>query len=42
MVNLSPNNKLGYYKLGNKVMYGKVKALIEATKLNQFPKWNFN
>ena len=42
MFNLSPNTKLGYYRLGDKVIYGKVEALIEATKLNQFPEWNFN
>ena len=39
---LEQNPKLGFYSVGNKKYYSKVQALIEATKSNQFPQWNFN
>jgi hypothetical protein len=42
MYTLDNNPKLGYYKLGDKVYYGKVEALMEATKTGIFPEWNFN
>jgi hypothetical protein len=42
MYNLSKNRKLGYYQVGNSQHYSKTTALVEATKTNQFPEWNFN
>lgn len=41
-INIEENPKLGYYTVGNNTYYSKVQALIEATKTNQFPHWNFN
>lgn len=42
MYNVAQNPKLGYYQVGNTRHYAKTTALIEATKTNQFPEWNFN
>ena len=42
MYKLDNNPKLGYYKLGDKQIFGKVEALIEATKTGIFPEWHFN
>lgn len=42
MYTLENNPKLGYYRVGEKTIYGKVEALIEATKANVFPEWQFN
>ncbi|CAB4137940.1 hypothetical protein UFOVP328_144 [uncultured Caudovirales phage] len=42
MIILEQNDDLGYYQLGEKKIHSKVMALIEGTKLNQFPEWNFN
>lgn len=42
MIILEQNDELGYYQLGEKKIHSKVMALIEGTKLNQFPEWNFN
>jgi hypothetical protein len=42
MYKLENNPKLGYYKVGEKTIFGKVEALIEATAVNQFPEWQFN
>lgn len=42
MYKLEQNDKLGFYTVGNKKFYGKVEALIEATKTNEFPVWNYN
>lgn len=42
MLRFEENPKLGFYKIGNTRYYNKVVALIEATRLNQFPEWNFN
>ncbi len=42
MYNLENNRKLGYYTVGQKQFFSKPLALIEATKTNQFPEWNFN
>ena len=39
---LENNPKLGYYMVGNQRHYIKPRALIEATKTNQFPEWHFN
>jgi hypothetical protein len=39
---LEQNNKLGFYTVGADKYYVKPQALIAATKLNQFPEWNFN
>jgi hypothetical protein len=36
------NQQLGYYSIGEKKYYSKVQALMDATKNNQFPEWNFN
>jgi hypothetical protein len=41
-VTLEQNFKLGYYQVGNQIYVSKVQALMEATKTNQFPHWNFN
>lgn len=41
-VNVEQNPNLGYYTVGDSVYFSKVQALIEATKTNQFPHWNFN
>jgi hypothetical protein len=42
MILLEQNDKLGFYQLGEKKFHNKVLALIEGTKTNQFPEWNFN
>ena len=42
MIILEQNPKLGYYTYDGKKFFGKVRALIEATKANRFPEWNFN
>jgi hypothetical protein len=39
---LEENPSLGYYTVGDSVYFTKVQALIEGTKTNQFPTWNFN
>lgn len=36
------NPKVGYYQVGQSRYINKPQALIEATKINQFPEWNFN
>ena len=36
------NPKLGFYTVGDRTHYSKVHALIDGTKTNQFPIWNFN
>jgi hypothetical protein len=36
------NPKLGFYQIDDKKYYSKVQALIEGTRLNRFPEWNFN
>jgi len=41
-VNLEENPNLGYYTVGDSVYFTKVQALIEGTRTNQFPTWNFN
>jgi hypothetical protein len=42
MIRLENNPKLGYYTVGQTRHYIKPEALIDATKHNQFPEWNFN
>jgi len=42
MYNLLENPKLGYYQVGQSRHYSKMAALVEATRLNMFPEWNFN
>jgi len=42
MIQLEQNTKLGFYTVGQHRFYSKPLALIEATKTNQFPNWNFN
>ena len=42
MIQLENNPKLGYYTVGQTRHYIKPQALIDATKTNQFPEWNFN
>lgn len=42
MYNFEQNDKLGYYQFNGKKFHNKVIALIEGTKQNQFPEWNFN
>jgi len=39
---IEQNPKLGFYQIGDKKIYVKPNALIEATKTNQFPEWHFN
>jgi hypothetical protein len=39
---LERNDKLGFYQIGEQKFHNKVMALIEGTKTNQFPEWNFN
>lgn len=41
-ITLEPNNKLGFYTVGEEKYYSKVQALIEGTKTGHFPVWNFN
>lgn len=41
-VNLEENPKLGYYTVGENIYFSKVQALIEGTRTDQFPHWNFN
>jgi hypothetical protein len=41
-VTLEQNSKLGYYQVGDTKYYSKVQALIEGTRTDQFPQWNFN
>jgi len=42
MILLDENPKLGFYQVGDVKYYNKVLALTEASKLGQFPEWNFN
>lgn len=42
MVRFEENPKLGCYQIGDTKYYNKVVALTEATRLGQFPEWNFN
>lgn len=42
MYKFEQNPKLGYYTIGETRYYNKPQALIEATKANTFPEWNFN
>jgi hypothetical protein len=42
MIQFENNPKLGYYTVGQTRHYIKPEALIDATKHNQFPEWNFN
>lgn len=42
MYNLENNKKLGYYTVGDNVHFNKPTALMDATKTNNFPQWNFN
>lgn len=42
MINIEQNEKLGFYTVGSQRFYSKPMALVEATKTNQFPQWNFN
>lgn len=42
MIHLEENPKLGFYQIDDAKYYGKVHALIEGTRLNKFPEWNFN
>lgn len=42
MINIEQNPRLGYYTVGNNIHYSKVHALVDSTKTNQFPTWNFN
>jgi hypothetical protein len=42
MLPLEKNPKLGYYKVGNDVIYSKPLALIKGTQTNQHPEWHFN
>jgi len=42
MYKFEQNDKLGFYRLGEDKFHNKVVALIEGTKRNQFPEWNFN
>jgi hypothetical protein len=39
---IEQNKKLGFYQVGDTTFYSKVQALIEGTKTNQFPQWDFN
>lgn len=42
MITLEQNQKLGLYTVGDRIHYSKVNALIDATKTNEFPHWDFN
>lgn len=42
MYRLEQNDKIGFYTVGQNKFYGKVEALIEATKTGIFPNWHFN
>jgi hypothetical protein len=42
VINIEQNPSLGYYTVGNNIHYSKVHALVDGTKTNQFPIWNFN
>ena len=42
MYKFEQNDKLGFYQLGEDKFHNKVQALIEGTRRNQFPEWNFN
>jgi hypothetical protein len=42
MTNTLQSLELGYYQVGATAYGSKVQALIEATKTNQYPTWNFN
>jgi hypothetical protein len=42
MYNFEQNDKLGFYQFGEHKFHNKVLALVEGTKHNQFPEWNFN
>ena len=41
-VKLEENPNLGFYTVGTTRYYSKVQALIESTRTDQFPIWNFN
>jgi len=41
-VTFKENQQLGYYSIGEQKYYSKVQALVDASKLEQFPEWNFN
>lgn len=42
MIIAENNPKLGFYTIGDKKIYNKPEALLEATKTGHFPQWNFN
>jgi len=42
MYKFEQNDKLGFYQFGESKFHNKVVALVEGTKQNQFPEWNFN
>lgn len=42
MYKLEQNDKLGFYTVGTKKFYGKVEALMEATRTGEFPIWQYN
>jgi hypothetical protein len=42
MIKIENNPKLGFYTVGQKKFFSKPEALVEATKTNQFPEWNFS
>lgn len=42
MFKLENNPKHGFYHVGEKKIFGKVEALVEATKTGHFPEWQFN
>lgn len=42
MYKFEQNDKLGFYQFGENKFHNKVVALIEGTKQNQYPEWNFN
>ena len=42
MYKLENNIKLGFYRVGEKTIFGKVEALIESTNSGHFPEWHFS
>jgi hypothetical protein len=42
MIYFEQNPKLGFYQIDDKKYYNKVQALIDATRSDKFPEWNFN
>ena len=42
MLKYETNPNLGFYQIEDRRYYNKVQALIDATRLAQFPEWNFN